>query len=539
MNYKIFLTGIIILFCYFGSNAQQWIRVYGDSLSTLVYSLSEQYDKGFLFSGSEYDNAYFAKGLLFKTDINGYPLWQKSYGNASSYFPFFNARPTLSEGIIEIGITNKLQSSCTDPFIIKLNNCFEKEWCKIYNAPGCNSGGMDIETIEDNDYIALISGWKSGNQEQIWLFRLDSLGEVIWSQVYLTNPIFSSEVSFSLTKTSDSYIVVTGEAYYPDPTYPGKSIIKIILIKAALDGTSIFEVPWGTNNGVYSDGRLSIVDNNNNIYTSGRRARTSAPGGDSPCMFKTSNNGNPVFYKDLKTSSSLGEATTINWFQDSTMVLCAGWLGAGTDTTAVIKTDSNGNFIKQKTLLLNKEDIIRASDITYNNRIIVGGPVFNNTTMNWQTYAFKLTSDLEYDSIYTRPFTYDSLCPHPIVSDTVPLDDCEVVIVGLDDAEQHPEKTRLHIYPNPAAEQVTIVMPQYLVRQNPGSILSSTTTWFQWDKTRLDILSITGKLMFTMEIPKQQTTVHINTSAWPAGMYFARVVFMNESVVEGKLVVDF
>ncbi|NCA76997.1 MAG: T9SS type A sorting domain-containing protein, partial [Alphaproteobacteria bacterium] len=137
-----------------------------------------------------------------------------------------------------------------------------------------------------------------------------------------------------------------------------------------------------------------------------------------------------------------------------------------------------------------------------------------------------------------RPFTYDSLCPHPIVSDTVPLDDCEVVIVGLDDAEQHPEKTKLQIYPNPTGGQVNIVMPQYLVRQNPGSILSSTTTWFQWDQTRLDILSITGKLMFTMEIPKQQTTVHINTSAWPAGMYFARVVFMNESVVEGKLVVE-
>lgn len=245
-----------------------------------------------------------------------------------------------------------------------------------------------------------------------------------------------------------------------------------------------------------------------------------------------------MFYKDLKATSALGEATTINWFQDSTMVICAGWLGQGTDTTAVIKTDSNGNFITQKTLLLNKEDIIRASDITFNNRIILGGSVFNNTTQNWQGYAFKLTSDLEYDSVYTRPFTYDSLCPHPIVSDTVPLDDCEVVIVGLDDAEKHPEKTRLQIYPNPAGEQITIVMPQYLVRQNPGSILSSTTTYFQWNKTRLDILSMTGKLMFTHEVPKQQSTLQVNTSAWPAGMYFVRVVYMNESVAEGKIVIE-
>jgi hypothetical protein len=208
----------------------------------------------------------------------------------------------------------------------------------------------------------------------------------------------------------------------------------------------------------------------------------------------------------------------------------------GNDTTGLIKSDSLGNPIYVKPLMINSICSFDGSEITYNNKIILTGRVLNNGI--YHTYAFKLTSDLEYDSVYTRPFTYDSLCPHPIVSDTVPLDDCEVVIVGLDDAEQHPEKTRLHIYPNPAAEQVNIVMPQYLVRQNPGSILSSTTTYFRWDKTRLDILSITGKLMFSMEIPKQQATVHINTSAWPAGMYFARVVFMNESVAEGKLVVE-
>ena len=371
----------------------------------------------------------------------------------------------------------------------------------------------------------------------IWLFRTNGNGEVIWAQKYAINPDFSSEWSHSLTTTNDSCFVITGEAYYPDPTYPGSSIIKIILIKVALDGTSVFEIPWGTNNGVYSDGRQSVVDANNNIYTAGRCARTTAPGGDSPCLFKTSKNGDPVFYKDLISISNLGISTSINWFQDSSLVQCMYWKPpSAVDTTGVIRTDIMGNILNEKTLLVNAASGFFSSDITYNNRVILAGTVASGGLIN--TYAFKLTSDLEYDSVYTRPFTYDSLCPHPIVSDTVPLDDCEVVIVGLDDAEKHPEKTRLHIYPNPAGEQVTIVMPQYLVRQNAGSILSSTTTYFQWDKTRLDILSMTGKLMFTQEVLKQQTTLQINTSSWPAGMYFARVVFMNESVAEGKIVIE-
>ncbi|NCA76995.1 MAG: T9SS type A sorting domain-containing protein [Alphaproteobacteria bacterium] len=536
MKHKISFLGIVLLFLCAEVIAQQWIRIYGDTINTLSYRVHEYYDHGYVFTGKR-EEGWTSYGWLMKTDINGYKVWAKTFGLFGKISPISSSRITDDNGIIATGGTNFYSSNCFDPIIFKIDYCGEKEWCKVYDAPGCNGWGTDIETDFANGFIILIDRWRSENEEMIWLFRTSSTGDVIWAQKYFSNPNFSSEWSHSLTATNDSCFIITGEAYYPDPTYPGKSIIKIILVKVALDGTSIFEVPWGASNGVYSDGRQSVVDSKNNIYTAGRRARTTAPGGDSPCLFKTSKNGEPAFYKDLKSMSVAGITTTLKWFADSTLASVSQWHNSsGPDTTAVIKTDSLGNFITQKTLTTLSEYAIWGSDITYNNRLILGGYFKNSGVING--CAFKLTSELEYDSVYTRPFTYDSLCPHPIVSDTVPLDDCEVVIVGLDDAEQHPEKTKLQIYPNPTGGKVNIVMPQYLVRQNPGSILSSTTTWFRWDKTRLDILSITGKLMFTMEIPKQQTTVQVNTSTWPAGMYFARVVFMNESVVEGKLVVD-
>ena len=174
------------------------------------------------------------------------------------------------------------------------------------------------------------------------------------------------------------------------------------------------------------------------------------------------------------------------------------------------------------------------SDITKNNKLVLAGSVFEGGV--YHTYAYKLTSNLEYDSTYTRPFNYDSLCPHPIVSDTIPLDDCQVVIVGLDDAEKNPEKAKLHIYPNPAVGEVIIEMPQYLVRKNQGSGITATTTYFQWNQTRLYILDLQGQLLFSQDIPKQQTLVKLNVSDWPAGMYLARIVFMNEVVSEAKFV---
>ncbi|HNQ59637.1 MAG TPA: hypothetical protein PK028_01125 [Bacteroidales bacterium] len=234
------------------------------------------------------------------------------------------------------------------------------------------------------------------------------MGDIIWPQTYATDTAFFSESPHSLLKTQDSCLVITGEAYYPDSTYPGHWIQKIILIKVKQNGEVIFEVPWGSNNGIYCDGRASTIDAANNIYTAGRRARTMAPSGDSPCLFKTSATGYPVFYNDLKETSTMGIATTINWFQDSTLVQCMYWGShVGVDTTGLVNTDSFGTIIKEKPLLINYgTGAFWGSDITFNNRLILAGSVYSGSTFS--VYLYKVNFDLEYDSIYTTPFTYDN-----------------------------------------------------------------------------------------------------------------------------------
>jgi len=538
MTTKLIPCGILLLFFHIGLNAQIWPKIYGDTINTLTKKVFEQYDKGYLFSGAQYQNAYFANGWIMKTNINGVKLWTKNFAINEKFIQFFSACITPEGGMTGIGVTNKLSANCYDPIIVRANECFEKEWCRVYNAPGCNCDGFDIVKTPDAGYIALMYRWKSGEQQQIWLFRLDSLGEIIWTNVYATDPAFWSEISYSLIETTDSCFVITGEAYYPDPTYPGKSIIKIILIKVNLDGEAIFEVPWGTSNGIYSEGRVSTIDSKNNIYTAGRRARKTAPYGDSPCLFKTSLTGETIFFKDLKPTSTLGIATTINWFLDSSLVQCMYWGSqVGNDTTAAIKTDSLGNSIKVKPLLTNYgTGSFWASDITFNNRLILGGYLYPSGVFN--TCAFKLTSDLEYDSIYTTPFTYDSLCPHPIVSDTIPLDDCQVVVVGIDDAEQHPETMKLKVFPNPADDRITIEMPKYLVRKASGQGITATTIYHQWKEMRLEVFDFFGKLMFCETVPQQNKSITINVSAWSPGMYVARIVFMNEVVASEKFVVE-
>jgi hypothetical protein len=533
MKAKILIVGIGIFFCIKSSYCQEWIRIYEDTVNVLINTAQEHYDKGYVFSGMQYDNSYQAYAWILKTDINGFVKWQKFLGSPQKYCNFFGTDKTAYGGLIEIGMTDKLQPGHTDPLIIKINSCGEREWCKVYKAPNSSCWGQDIKIIPGGGYIALVSDWKSDEQQQIWLFKLDTLGEVIWAQAYATDPAFWSEVPYSLLMTHDSCILITGEAYYPDPTYPGKSIIKIILIKVTLDGDAIFEVPWGTDNGVYSDGRLSVIDAKNNIYTAGRRARTEDPYGDSPCLFKTSSNGDPVFYSDLKSASSLGISTTINWFQDSTFALCSQWkYSDGVDSTGVIKTDTLGNYFNQ--IVFQNNYAFYASSTTFNNRLLLGGSSYGSGHL--YGCAIKLTSDLEYDSVYTTPITYDSLCSHPIVSDTISLSDCQSVVVDIDDPVKNPEKTRLRVYPNPADHTVTLEMPEYLVRQSAGSGITATTYYYRWKSVRLDVFDLHGKLMYSNDIVRETKEINLDISSWPAGMYLARLVFMNEVVAGAKFV---
>jgi hypothetical protein len=104
------------------------------------------------------------------------------------------------------------------------------------------------------------------------------------------------------------------------------------------------------------------------------------------------------------------------------------------------------------------------------------------------------------------------------------------------DPVKNPEKTKLKVYPNPAEGNVTMELPRYLIKSSTGSGITSTTYYHQWKSIRLDVFDLSGKLMYSQEIPGRTDKVELNISSWPAGMYVARIVFMNDIVEVEKFV---
>jgi hypothetical protein len=124
--------------------------------------------------------------------------------------------------------------------------------------------------------------------------------------------------------------------------------------------------------------------------------------------------------------------------------------------------------------------------------------------INAKGVALKLNSDLEYDSIYTAPFTYDSLCPHAIATDTVPMDDC-TVITDIYEPEKDAVKTKLLIYPNPASNQIAISPPEFIVRESKDRGLTVSTVYYKWSSAKLQVIDLSGRMLYSQEISHYRT----------------------------------
>jgi hypothetical protein len=130
---------------------------------------------------------------------------------------------------------------------------------------------------------------------------------------------------------------------------------------------------------------------------------------------------------------------------------------------------------------------------------------------------------------------YDSLCPYPIASDTIPLD-CEVV--GLDEPFTNPETSRLKVYPNPASDILHIGIPEKLKTETSTPAFNITTVYHQWRSAAVEVYDLFGRRVFSKEVTPADKELSIDVSAWHAGMYVVRLVYLGRKAGSEKVVME-
>ena len=505
----IFLSGL-----YGNTFSQDWIRTY-TSVTGKGYNaryVIESYDKGYVILGTAYNYKY---GLILKTDINGNLLWEKLIGDGSyTNMPIY-IEETQDSGFIISGTTSIF--SYRDAFALKLNACLEKEWCKVlYSSNNYENSGQRIRQLADGNFM-LLTRYYGGIEhgQRIHLHKLDQDGELIWQSSYAENDtLMFSEEAYDLDIVNDSIYLITGYCFYPDPGQPG-GWIRPYFICVDSSGAMMWETIWGVNDYFHGKTYNSATDLNSNLYSIGLHIGND---GQYPAMVKTGPEGQELLSSDLVDSAYFGQGQTITFMEDSNLFIALGWKDPDqTWHNGFMKADTNGIPLGFHEVIPLSNALISTAK-TFDNKFITVGTHKDNSLDRWIIYAFKLNSDLGYDTVYTTPFVYDSLCPYGITSDTTDLD-CDILV--LVDEEFVPVKeVKLKIFPNPALDHITVSYPDV------------THTGHR----EIVIFNSMGMEVKCERLKNGDEETQMNVSELPAGIYFVVMTEKGKRIGEGKLI---
>ncbi len=493
--FRFILLIIIILNLPITGSSQPWPKIYGNNISGNIFSMIEDYDKAVICAGQINSGALFSRwGWLIKSDMNGEVLWEKTLGG--TYLTTLSKiTNTTDSGKIIAASTTKYSDNQSkfDAAFIKLNVCGEIEWCKVLMSPG-NNYGVDVIELDNGDYIGLLKYYGGDiTTVRISLVKMDETGEPLWIEnLAQDDPGIYNEEGRYLLHTSDNNYLVAG-----DCSYGG---FKAFWIKTDTTGQQIWDLKW-------SGFTLSASSQTVEAPGGGRFYATGAAAGNghpiSPSLFKFDIHGNTIYQQYLLGDTiDGGESWSLCQYNDTTLLHGIDWSepgsGVGEGICEILMTDTLGNLLNRKFLLestVSPDCIIK----TFDDKIMV---VSNYYDGNWDVYLWKLNANLENDSLYTQPFTYDSLCPYPIISDTIDLN-CSLHV----NINEIPVKTAyerlMKIYPNPAFD----VLHFDFRHLNENCCLS--------------IIDVFGREVLKLSISKDQEHEHINISGFPRGIYFA------------------
>ena len=311
--------------------------------------------------------------------------------------------------------------------------------------------------------------------------------------------------------TTDNNYLVSGYAYHPD-SYP-------FWILTDTTGIQIWDLFWDSGFGEAHQ----VIEKDSGIFYS-----TSYAIGDngiqSPVLFKFNKFGDLTGeYNLMGDTIVMGSCNPLASLDDSTLIIGVGWKKVYYPImdgfTEVFITDTLGNLKNSRQFFDHEYTSLDNIIVSSDHKILAAGNFVVDG--NWDIYLWKMNTDLEDDTLYTQPLTYDSLCPYEIQSDTVELD-CSL-FVNIDEIPIKEEyESTIKISPNPARDWVVLTLPDISLPK----------------ETDMVIYNLFGQEVMKSKVSPQNRMVYLNVSSLPAGVYLAICRDAKKRTIKGKFVVE-
>ena len=518
-------------------HAQKWEHTIGlPNRDEYGGKLLEHYDHGYLISATMQQGSGNYHGWLVKTDINGEVLWEKQIGQLPEHVTITGVRYDEQGNIYTYGWLHNQNFEHEFPFIVKLNACGEKLWCRLFALEGYSFGFFnDAIFLENGDLLclAIMPEDDPSNNNRILLFRLTSEGELLWKKGYATHedhPYYGDPYGETINKFGDQYII-SGTVYSPYPNAPNPYHVwqRPMFIGIDEDFNEQWIVEFGINDSLLGKAR-SVVAINDTLFMGLGRHRFVENGilDQNSWMMFFNYKGEQVGYHMIE-DEQLGPEVFENLIQYAEKIdgdkylATAGYMYNEDDANwGEMIIDTAGN-VYDYTIRENS----RPSGSNYLSKTFDGKFAFSTSyELPSQSYAdvyhYKLNENLEQDTLYPGNYTYDSLCKGTIESGVIDLAGCGVVtsigeIPTLEQYRENLQSIGITASPNPS---------------NTGEVLLEMENTGLFPKLQIKVFDVFGNQIHTESILPHQGAVRLQTSQWPAGMYLATVLSNGE--VKGK-----
>ncbi len=182
-----------------------WTRTYGGSMGDKGYSVSRTQDGGCIIAGETYS---FGAGntdvYLVKVDCMGNQQWHKWFGTANYDNAQCIQQTTDGEYIVAGAYNN---NGISDIYLIKVYSNGNLHWWKHIGTTAYDEWGHWVEQTIDNGFI-VVGGQMALAQQDVFLFKTDTYGNVEWSQIYGGNQM---DIGFCVQQTiPDHGYIITG-----------------------------------------------------------------------------------------------------------------------------------------------------------------------------------------------------------------------------------------------------------------------------------------------------------------------------------------
>lgn len=222
----------------------------------------------------------------------------------------------------------------------------------------------EIIQLYDTGYATIGSSSLSGSSSDVYLLRVDSLGNYLWSKTYGGNQSDNGE---SIVETPDSGFVIAGHT-----NSFGVGGFDAYLIKTDKDGNLEWQKTYGGSDWDFAHSVILMPDGG---YVIAGETYSSGLGNNDVYLIRTDSLGNSIWQRTFGTSQN-DNASDILLALDGNLYVSGttNGLGNGGNDTYILKVDINGNLIWEKTIGTLQDDVGNAiSQHEINNKLVICG----------------------------------------------------------------------------------------------------------------------------------------------------------------------